>query len=268
MAESFPIDWSLEIVPAHADRVDLFHGLVDEIFVTLIPGTAPEKSLRAVELVRAAGFTPVPHITARSFQSKQQLDTFFAALTDLHVTKALILAGGLGQPAGPFGETLDILKSSAFANSSVRTVAVAGHPEGNPEDPDSWQSLQRKNTFLAEAGRHMEIITQWTFSPRNVTNYISRLREKRITAPVRAGIAGPANFNTLLKYAKTCGVTASKEVLRKQGLTLGRLLLPNKPDRQVEKIHGTPHFHLYPFGGLDKCANWLKKQTHRLPLAS
>ena len=80
--------------------------------------------------------------------------------------------------------------------------------------------------------------------------------------PVRVGLAGPASLKTLLKYAKICGVTAATEVLKKQGFSLGRLLVANDPAKFVTKAGGTQTFHLYPFGGLEKCADWLRSRTH------
>ncbi|MEM9079972.1 MAG: methylenetetrahydrofolate reductase [Verrucomicrobiota bacterium] len=242
----------------------LFQNLVDEVFITLIPGSDPLKTIPAIKQVHEAGFLAVPHVTARGFQSLAQLNDFFSATRELGVQKALILAGGLGQPAGPFTESLDLLKTESLQNAGLQTIAFAGHPEGNPEDPESWANLLQKKAFLDETKLNMEIVTQWSFSPDAVSNYISRLRSQGIQAPVKAGIAGPSSLKTLLKYAKTCGVTAAKEVLRKQGFNLGRLLMSNNPQETVRSIQGTPHFHLYPFGGLQKSAKWLQEQRQSL----
>lgn len=262
-------EWTLEIVPAHADRVDLFRGLVKEIFVTMIPGTPAEASLEALPRMIAAGFAPVPHIAARNFNKEEELDAFFSRLRHLNVRKALLLAGGHGQVAGPFRHTLDMLSTDSFARAGLKCVAVAGHPEGNPEDPQSWQSLEAKWEFLQNAGIGMEIVTQWSFSPEAVNSYLDRLRERGITAPVRVGIAGPASLKTLLKYAKICGVSASAVVIKKQGFNMGRLLLSNDPAKFVSKVKDHTFFHLYPFGGLEKCSHWLAGRVEaELPGAS
>lgn len=260
MTEQSQYHWTLEVVPAHADRVSVARGLVDEVFVTMIPGSAVQTILGAIETIAAQGFVPVPHIAAREFRSEAELDGFFDGIRSLGIRKALILAGGVGRPAGPFTESLDILRSKAFERADLQVVGLAGHPEGNPEDPDPRRSLDRKLEFLHGAGIEVEIVTQWSFSPENVSDYIAKLRATGVTETVAVGVAGPASLKTLLKYAKTCGVSAATEVLRKQGFNLGRLLMSNKPEAFVAAVKGTHRFHLYPFGGLEKCAQWLETQ--------
>ncbi|MEM0966338.1 MAG: methylenetetrahydrofolate reductase [Verrucomicrobiota bacterium] len=260
-AVNYPSEWSLEIVPIHADRVSVFSGLVDEIFVTMIPGTDVSASCKALEKVLNSGFQPVPHITARNFESKSALERYFSSMTNLGVSKALLIAGGNGKAAGPFEDTMDLLTSDAFQKYPLKTVAIAGHPEGNPEDPKTWESLEKKWSFFKEEGIHMEIVTQWSFSPGKVDAYLSEVRERGIDAPVRVGVPGPASLKTLIKYAEVCGVSATATVIKKQGLSMGRLLVSNKPTRFVSKIENSDLFHLYPFGGLEKCAEWLAENT-------
>ncbi len=254
-------EWTLEIVPGHADRINRLSGLVDEIFITMIPGTPAREVLGAIEQVAASGFRPVPHMAARSFASEAELAGFCDGLRELGVEKALVIAGGLGEPAGPFKGSIDILRSEAFQRSGVSTVALAGHPEGNPVDPEAEHSLRSKLEWIREQGIHAEIVTQWTFNPEGMRSFVDRIKREAPEVPVRVGIAGPASLKTLLKYAKICGVTAAKEVLRKQGLSLGRLLVANDPAKFVSQVPNATRFHLYPFGGLDKCANWLEEHT-------
>lgn len=251
-------DWTLEIVPQHAERAKCFAGLVDEVFVTMIPGCDPLEVSECLGRVQQMGYRPTPHVAARCFKDEAQLESFFQGVRERGIEKALLLAGGLSKPDGPYGDTFSLLETHAFAAAGLKTVAIAGHPEGNPVDSDSWANLVRKYEWLHERNYAVEIVTQWTFSPDAVNDYLARLREAGIEAPVRIGIPGPANLQTLLKYAQICGVTAAKEVLKKQGFTFGKLLMRNNPAKFVEKVTGTSHFHLYPFGGLEKSAEWLR----------
>lgn len=270
MVETTPLpsrSWTLEVVPAHAHRVDVFKGLVRDIFVTMIPQSEAGEVLEAVRTIQSHGFTPIPHIAVRSFQTESAYADFLKGIRDLGITRALFLAGGVSEAAGPYDSTLKAFETSAFASAGLRTVGVAGHPEGNPSDPDSRGSLRAKWSFLKASGIEMEIVTQWSFAPDKVSAYIEDLRAEGIAAPVLCGIAGPATLKTLLKYAKICGVSAAKEVIRKQGFSFGRLLMSNHPEEFVRKVKGTPHFHLYPFGGLEKCAAWLRENGAEQPLS-
>ena len=259
-------DWTLEIIPAHAERVAILDGLVDEIYITMIPGSPTSQSLEAMRIVKNAGFQPVPHIAARNFASEQELEGFIEEANGIGIRKALLLAGGQSSAIGPYSETLDVMGSKAFGKSKLSAVCVAGHPEGNPEDSNAMQSLEKKLELLSSLGFETEIVTQWSFSPEKVSQYISDLRSRDINSPVRVGVAGPASLKTLLKYAKICGVDAATSVIKKQGFNLARLLVSNNPDTFISKIDGSASFHLYPFGGLSKCAQWLEGQ-HRLQSA-
>jgi methylenetetrahydrofolate reductase (NADPH) len=254
-------NWTVEIVPAHAERTDVLVGLVREIFITMIPGTDERDILNALARVKAAGFEPVPHVAARGFRDAHQLSYFFDGLRDHAIEKILVIAGGLNTPSGPYSNSLQMLQSEAFEKSGLSTVALAGHPDGNPVDSKADQSLQKKLSFLREQNKAAEIVTQWSFFPDKVNTYLKQMGTEYPNAPVRIGIPGPASLKTLLKYAKVCGVSASTAVLKKQGLSLARLLLSSDPAKFVNQVEGAPSFHLYPFGGLEKSAEWLQKRN-------
>ena len=256
---SSDLDWTLEIVPTHADQIDQLTGLVEEIFITMIPGTDERKVLESITKVKAAGFRSVPHLAARSFADARQLGNFCDGLRDHAVDKVLIIAGGLSSPEGSYTNTMDVLQSKAFQKAGVSTVTLAGHPEGNPVDSAVDQSLRDKLTFLRDQGTKAEIVTQWSFSPEKVSAYLSKIKADDPHITVRIGAPGPATLKTLLKYAKICGVTAVAEVFKKQGFSLGRLLTNNNPSKFVQKVDGSRSFHLYPFGGLEKSAQWLRQ---------
>ena len=258
MPNRSPYRWSLEVVPTHAHRATLVRGLVEEIFVTMIPGSEIKTSLAAIASLTDQGFIPVPHIAARAFKSEVELDGFLREIEQLGVRKALLLAGGASRSAGPFAQTLDLLQSKAFARTSLSVIGLAGHPEGNPDDPHSRQSLEKKVEFLRTAKLGLEIVTQWSFSPQPVSAFLMALRTSGLTETVAVGVAGPASLKTLLKYAQTCGVTASMDFMAKHGFSLSRLLMPNKPELFVHAVEGTDRFHLYPFGGLEQSAAWLE----------
>ena len=79
---------------------------------------------------------------------------------------------------------------------------------------------------------------------------------------------------TLTKFGLRCGIGNSMRALRGQIGRFGRLLTDTGPDDVVRGLYMTPPdataaiagFHLFPFGGLRKSANWLR-DFHTDPLA-
>ena len=80
------------------------------------------------------------------------------------------------------------------------------------------------------------------------------------------GVAGPAKLNSLMNYARMCGVGPSVRVLTRQTKNLARLTTTSMPDRLITQLamHQATHpesmivkAHFYAFGGLAKTARWL-----------
>ena len=77
---------------------------------------------------------------------------------------------------------------------------------------------------------------------------------------------GLATLKTLLKFAQSYGVGPSIRVLTRQARNLARLMLVQAPDRLLVELAahkasdpdcGIEKLHFYPFGGLQKTAEWV-----------
>ena len=127
-----------------------------EVFVTFLP---QESVLRTVEIcvgLRGAGFTPVPHIAARGFPDVSVLDDYLTrAHGEAGVDRALVIAGDIDTPKGPFSQSLDLLQTGLLQKHGIKLVAFAGHPEGHPKAPDDvmFDALKRKIAYARES-RH------------------------------------------------------------------------------------------------------------------
>ena len=257
-------DWSLEILPKHAEAVRDLPDYIREIYITMVPGTPWAEVLAAVRTVHELGCSPIPHITARSIPDKNALEQLLLQFKEFGVERALLIGGGIPEPAGEFTSVLELLQSGLFEQHGLRDLDLAGHPEGNPDDPNAEQSLLDKLTWGRERGHRFRIVTQWCFDTDTVNAWIADLRELGVTEPIHIGVPGPATMKTLMRFASLCGVKASATVLRKQGLHLTKLLFVNKPDKLVDALRGHDQLHLFPFGGMDKASVWLEAwhRTH------
>ena len=251
--------WSLEIVPRHAGNLGKIPEWVREIYITMIPGDEIREVLEATRKVRKVGRIPVPHIAARGLESEEQFGHLLDSLEELGVDRLLFIGGGVGDVQGPYDSVMDLFKTGLVEREAFREVGVAGHPEGNPSDPDAEKNLLEKIHWANERKLPMRIVTQWSFNAQVINAWILDLREKGVENPIHIGIPGPATLKSLLRYAQVCGVRASTEVLIKQGFNLGKLVFVNKPDRMVSDIEGHQQLHLFPFGGLEKTSEWLEQ---------
>lgn len=189
------------------------------VFIAHIAGTHIAEMVAAARRLRAKGFDPQPHIPARLLGSRAELADWLARYRgEAGVERALLLAGGLATPAGPFASSMDLLGTGLFDAAGFREIAFAGHPEGNRDiDPDGGTAhldaaLAWKQAFVARSDLKAALVTQFAFDPAPVLAWAGRIAAAGIDLPVRVGLAGPAKPATLLRYGLNCGVGASLRV--------------------------------------------------------
>jgi methylenetetrahydrofolate reductase (NADPH) len=229
-------------------------------------------------VIRQCGFEPVPIISSRRLRSQRDRDDFLDALIGhAHPTRFILVGGDRATPAGPYVDSLALLKSGILRRHAIRHVGIVAYPEGHPKihTDTLWQALQWKHAFLKDAGCTVEITSQFGFDADIIVRWIERLRGEGIEAPVRIGVPGPADAGTLLRYAREFGVNRSADVLREYGFSLTDPLQHVKPDRFVERLArgrvghdlGTVLYHLYPFGGIAHAVRWMNRYllAHNLP---
>jgi methylenetetrahydrofolate reductase (NADPH) len=249
--------WSMEIIPHNINDVSLVPEFVNEIYITMIPGADCWETIEAANGIQAAGKQAIPHITARSFSGPEVLNKCLSGLQDAGIKRVLLIGGGVPIPAGEYASVMDLLKTGLFAEYGINSFDFAGHPEGNPDDPKSEYHLLEKLKWTKEREFSTRILTQWSLNSQKTNNWISDLREKGVSNPIHLGIPGPSTIKTLMRFAKVCGVKASTQVLRKQGMNISKLMFVNKPDKIISELSGYDQLHLYPFGGIGKSVAWL-----------
>lgn len=233
-------------------------------------GKGYDATIAAARRLSQIGLCPVPHIAARRIASRSALDTLLAALTgDAQVHEALIIAGGVASPVGPFAATMDLLETGLFDVHGFSHLGVAGHPEGSPDIPEAElaRALTLKQAFSQASDAKIRLVTQFGFDVDRLTGWVQALSEAGIDLPVHAGVAGPATVATLLKYAGLCGVGSSLGFLRRRAGALAALATSYSPDSFVEPLerwHAAntdstlAQIHIFPFGGVDKAIAWLR----------
>lgn len=250
---------------------------LDEAAVLLPPGTrvnitflgTEDAALRlaAAAAVRERGLVPVPHLAARRLLSRGELDGFLGALAAAGAAEHVLVVGGDPRvPEGPYEDARSVLRTGLLERHGVRTVGVAGYPEGHPRIDDDvlWAALAEKTATIRDRGLEPVVTTQFGFDTVAILGWLTEARRRGIDAPVRIGVPGPAGIRRLLGHARRFGVATSAGVAQKYGLSLTNLLGTAGPDRflrdlaaeQDPRVHGPVRLHVYAFGGLLATAQW------------
>ena len=216
------------------------------------------------------GFRASPHIVARRVDSQQSLETALKRISEAGVEQALLVAGDLPKPLGPYTSTLDIIDSGLLEKSSLKRLGVAGHPEGHKQVADDvlLAALRHKQAFAARTGLKLHIATQFTFDADAIIDWDERLTREGVTFPAHIGIAGPTPLPKLIKYAMACGVGASlNSVMKNMGAMAKLARLATTPDEMLTGLvrggaaRGSSRIvqpHFYAFGGVAATARWIR----------
>lgn len=267
-------NYSIETTVPQAERVEKFSDLVPAgtcLYIAHIPGTNFGDTVTLAARLRREGMEPVPHVVGRRIESLAVLEDFLKRLSgDAGVKQVLVVAGDNATPAGELTSGLQILESGLLEKYGIRTVGVAGHPEGHREvaEPVLRDALRRKNAYAEKTGANVYVVTQFTFTADSVIKWDMSHSDDIGRLPVTVGLPGLASAKTLLKYAMDCGVGASLQAFSKRAASLTKLLTVNAPDDILvglaTHIDRTPQSHLkavhfFPFGGFKKTADWANK---------
>jgi methylenetetrahydrofolate reductase (NADPH) len=248
-----------------------------DVTITFLPGDNYRHNIDTAAALRRAGYNPVPHIAVREMPSREALDDFLArARGEADVTRILVIAGDVAIAKGPYRSSLDVCASGLIEARGIASLSVAGHPEGHPylQAANALKVLQAWQDWARQTKIQVDVVTQFCFESAPILGWIGELNSRRIGLPVIVGLAGPASPATLLKFALRCGVGNSMRSLRSQIGRFGRLLADTGPDDVMRGLRSAPKiatapiagFHLFPFGGLRKAADWLRnyrQEAHR-----
>ena len=242
-----------------------------KVNVTFLGNEDLEMRVAAAKAVKEMGFVPVPHLSARRLESETQLEEFLARLQEVGATEHVFAVGGdPAEPAGPYPDSLTLIRSGVLQKYGAREVSIAGYPEGHPDISDDvlWRHLDEKALALAQQGLDAVILTQFAFDTAPVMAWIDAVRARGIDAQIRIGTPGPAGVKRLLGFARRFGIGANAMIVKKYGFSLTNLMGTAGPDRFVSDLatlladdpkSGDVKLHFYTFGGLAATSTWARE---------
>jgi len=265
--------YSVEVTPAtaakHARLADLLPPDT-RVYVAYVPGEHHREVVRTAARIRGEGLVPVPHFPARSIVDRAQLDDYLQRLTaEAGVEEVLVIGGGIDLPRGAFSGTQALLESGLFEAYGIRTIGLAGHPEGQREigAPGAATTLEQKLAYARQTGAAVRLVTQFMFEAAPLLAWERMIRAQGSHLPIHVGVPGPATLKSLLSYARLCGVGNSMRVLTRQAGNLLKLASLSHPDALITALARHPagdpgcrieRLHFYPFGGLARTARWIE----------
>jgi methylenetetrahydrofolate reductase (NADPH) len=97
-------------------------------------------------------------------------------------TRFILVGGDPETPAGPYSDSLALLKCGIVRRHGMRHVGIVAYPEGHPKIDAAalWRALKWKHAFLADAGCTVEITTEFGFDADAIVRWIERLRGEGI----------------------------------------------------------------------------------------
>jgi methylenetetrahydrofolate reductase (NADPH) len=259
---------SIETSARNLAEIDTYAALVPagtDVYVAWLPRMPYHHVASAARRVRQVGLNPVPHVTPRQLASREAAEDFLARLRDDAGATRVLLVAGDGEPVGPYESSAQFLASGLLEAHGIRSVGVAGYPEGHPRIPEAAiaAALERKIGEATRRELELFVVTQFCFDGEVVLDWLARLRGRGVAAPVRVGVAGPASVRALLGYAARCGIGESIRAVRARAISLPHLLDEHAPDRVVRRLAegaaglGIAGLHCFPFGGFARSARWL-----------
>jgi methylenetetrahydrofolate reductase (NADPH) len=268
--------YSVEVTTRDRDSIEAAKTLLPpgaEVFIVSLPKDTHDRLVStAVQLARA-GLKPVPHIVARNLTSAAALGELMRRLAgEAGIDRVLALGGDRDRPAGDLEASLELIETGLFERHGIRRAYIACYPEGHPRIPE--QTLEEARTAklaaAARAGLEVGLVSQFCFDSRPIIALAERLRARGVAAPLRVGVAGPADRVLLVKYAVMCGVGASLRALRERGDLAMSALTGETPEEVLTEValarEATPALnlagvHFFTFGSLARSVEWA--ESHR-----
>ena len=191
------------------------------ITVTASPSKGLEPTLDLAERLTGHGYVAIPHLAARMVRDRAELVEIAERLQGKGITR-IFVPGGDADPPGAYPDALSMLEDLADLGRPFPHVGITGYPESHPTIADDLtiQSMWDKRRYATH------VVSNLTFDPAVLTDWVRRMRGRGITQPLLLGIPGPVDRAKLLSMAGKIGVGESTRFLVKHKGTFARLAAP------------------------------------------
>lgn len=191
------------------------------VTVTASPSKGLESTFDLAERLAGHGYTVVPHVAARMVSGRAELEEITQRLLGKGIS-SIFVPGGDAEAVGDYPDALALLEDLRELGSPFAHVGITGYPESHPtiHDDLTVQSMWDKRRYATH------IVSNLTFDPAVVRDWVRRLRARGVAMPLLLGIPGPVERAKLLGMATKIGVGESTRFLAKNKGLFARLAAP------------------------------------------
>ena len=260
--EVLPLEGIEDEVLAHLDK-DV------KVTVTASPRRGLDATLELTERLTGAGYTTVPHISARLVRDREHLSELLDRLRAGGVRELFVLAGDAAEPAGEFAGALELLEAMGKRRADFDAIGITGYPESHHLISDE----ETIRAMFAKAPMATHIVSQLCFDAPTITRWIAEVRRRGTYLPIWIGVPGNVPHRKLLRVSVKIGLGESTRFLSHHRDWVSRLVRrPFNPERLVREL--TPcatdpaarvaGFHLYTLNEVARTERWRQATLARL----
>jgi methylenetetrahydrofolate reductase (NADPH) len=259
-----------EILPlAGIEEQVLAHVGTDvKVTITASPRKGLEPTLALSERLAGAGYTVVPHLSARLVPDHAQLEEVLERLLRAGVRELFVPAGDAPEP-GEFHGAAELLEAMGPLRDRFDEIGITGYPETHHliSDEETIQAM------FAKAPMATCIISQICFDPSVIAWWIREVRRRGTGLPIWIGLPGSVDYAKLVRISMRIGLGESARFLRLHRNWMSRLLTRQfKPDPLLRGLAPTladpaanvGGLHLYTFNEVERTERWRRRVLERL----
>ena len=235
-----------------------------KVSVTASPDKGMLATVELCESLADAGYTIVPHISARMLESVDELKMVIERVRDAGATQAFVV-GGDATTGTVFPDGITLVRALDDMDHPFETIGVPAYPEGHPSISD-----ETLHTALLEKQPHAHYMaTQMCFEPGRIAKWLRAERQAGVTLPLVVGIPGVTDPVRLAAIGARIGVGQSLRYLRKNRAAVFKLLRPGpyNPTKLVEKLAPLAEdpsmnavgLHIFTFNQIEPTVAWYER---------
>jgi methylenetetrahydrofolate reductase (NADPH) len=236
-----------------------------KVTVTASPSRGLDATLELAERLTRAGYTAVPHLSARLVRDHAHLGDLLDRARAAGLRELFVLAGDPPEPAGEFTGAAQLLEAMGERRAEFDAIGITGYPESHHviSDEDTIAAM------FAKAPMATDIVSQICFDASTITGWIAEVRRRGTDLPIWIGLPGPVPRAKLLRISAKIGLGESARFLNRHRSWITRQFKPDRLVRDLTPCVTDPAarvggFHLYTFNEVERAERWRLRLLERL----